>query len=98
MANQPTIPPAGAAPETERGQDFYKKVFDWGIKKMMSNCTVLVDDLEKTAAAVKRNGGEIIGEKIELKGLGFFACAADIDGKIFGIMQRTEWQFDYRPE
>jgi predicted enzyme related to lactoylglutathione lyase len=56
------------------------------------DCTILVDDIDKAVKDVKKNGGKILREKGEIKGVGWFARALDPEGNIFGIMQATEWE------
>lgn len=53
------------------------------------DCTIGVDDLDSAIAAVKANGGTIIKEKIEMKGVGWFAGAKDTEGNKFGLMQAS---------
>jgi hypothetical protein len=56
------------------------------------DCTIAVDDIDKAVEAVKKNGGIISREKMELPGVGWFARATDTEGNIFAIMQPTNWQ------
>jgi predicted enzyme related to lactoylglutathione lyase len=56
------------------------------------DCTIQVTDIDKAIADVKKNGGTIRGEKMEIPGVGWFASAADTEGNRFGIMQPTGWQ------
>lgn len=64
-----------------------------GEKKFyLYDCTVEVEDLDKSIEAVKANGGTITQEKSEIPGVGFFAGAKDTEGNRFGLMQPTEWK------
>lgn len=56
------------------------------------DCTVEVSSLDKMMAAVKANGGQILGEKMEIPGVGHFARAKDTEGNRFGLIQPTGWQ------
>lgn len=56
------------------------------------DCTVMVQDLDASMAAVKDAGGMITKEKSEIPGVGLFAGARDTEGNRFGLMQPTEWQ------
>jgi len=49
--------------------------------------TIGVMDIDKAMADVKANGGEIIMDKMELKGVGWFASAKDTEGNRFSLMQ-----------
>lgn len=56
------------------------------------DCTVMVQDLDASMAAVKDAGGMITKEKSEIPGVGFFAGARDTEGNRFGLMQPTDWK------
>lgn len=61
------------------------------------DCTIAVEDIDKSIAAVKANGGKIRTEmtgheKDEMKGVGWFAGAIDTEGNRFGLMQPTDWK------
>jgi predicted enzyme related to lactoylglutathione lyase len=56
------------------------------------DCTVSVENIDEAIAAVKANGGTIVKEKMEMKGLGWFARAIDTEGNKFGLMQPTGWK------
>lgn len=49
--------------------------------------TIGVVDIEEYARKVKENGGKIIGEIMDLPGVGRFAAALDTEGKKFSLMQ-----------
>jgi uncharacterized protein len=55
------------------------------------DCTVQVDDIDKAIEDVKKNGGFIRGEKMEIPGVGWFVGGTDTEGNRFGIMQPTGW-------
>lgn len=61
-------------------------------KNYLYDCTVSVDDLDSAIEAVKANGGEIIRQKSEIPGVGWFASAKDTEGNKFGLMQPTDWK------
>jgi hypothetical protein len=56
------------------------------------DCTIQVADIDKAIEAVKKNGGIIRGEKMQIPGVGWFAGGTDTEGNRFGLMQPTEWQ------
>jgi predicted enzyme related to lactoylglutathione lyase len=56
------------------------------------DCTIQVDDLDKAIEDVKKNGGTIRGEKMEIPGVGWFVGGNDTEGNRFGLMQPTGWQ------
>jgi predicted enzyme related to lactoylglutathione lyase len=56
------------------------------------DCTISVDDIDQAIEAVKANGGTIRQEKMELKGVGWFAGAIDTEGNNFALMQPKGWQ------
>jgi hypothetical protein len=56
------------------------------------DCTIQVENLDMAIEAVKKNGGQIRGEKMEIPGVGWFAGATDTEGNRFGLMQPTGWQ------
>ena len=51
--------------------------------------TVDVEDIDATIAAVKAAGGNQVGEKNEIPGVGRMAYLADPSGIVFGAMQDT---------
>jgi uncharacterized protein len=55
-------------------------------------CTIQVDDIDKAVEAIKKNGGKIRTEKMEIPKVGWFANAIDTEGNNFGIMQPTGWK------
>ena len=55
------------------------------------DCTVEVKDIDKAIAAVKSNGGEIMRNKSELPGVGWFAGVKDTEGNRFALMQAVGW-------
>jgi predicted enzyme related to lactoylglutathione lyase len=58
-------------------------------KNYLYDCTIDVKDLDAAVAAVKANGGTIIRDKTEMKGVGWFASAKDTEGNRFGLMQAS---------
>lgn len=56
------------------------------------DCTIQVDNIDKAIEAVKANGGKLVGEKMEIPGVGWFITGNDTEGNKFGIMQPTEWE------
>ncbi|EKE18549.1 MAG: hypothetical protein ACD_9C00299G0001 [uncultured bacterium] len=70
----------------------YKRSGKEDEKFYLYDCTIAVDDLEKSMEAVKTNGGAITKEKSEIPGVGWFAMAKDTEGNRFGLMQPTDWK------
>lgn len=56
------------------------------------DCTIQVSDIDKAIADIKSNGGEILMEKSEIPGVGWFARAKDTEGNLLGLMQPTGWE------
>jgi predicted enzyme related to lactoylglutathione lyase len=53
-------------------------------------CTVDVENLDATMAAVQENGGSIAVEKQPIPGIGWLAYGKDTEGNLFGMMQSDE--------
>ena len=56
------------------------------------DCTIVVEDLDKAIEDVKKNGGTIHKEKMEIPKVGWFVSGMDTEGNSFGLMQPTEWK------
>jgi predicted enzyme related to lactoylglutathione lyase len=56
------------------------------------DCTIQVDNIEEAIQSVEDNGGKIMGNKYEIKDVGWFARGTDTEGNTFGLMQPTGWQ------
>ncbi|MDB5281114.1 MAG: lactoylglutathione lyase family protein [Bacteroidota bacterium] len=50
-------------------------------------CTVQVDDLDASMEKVKKAGGTIALDKMDVPGVGKLAYGKDLDGNIFGMLQ-----------
>lgn len=50
--------------------------------------TIDVDDLDATVARVIGNGGSVVFPKDAIPGVGWLAYCKDVEGTIFGMMQR----------
>jgi predicted enzyme related to lactoylglutathione lyase len=50
-------------------------------------CTISVDDIQATAAAVESNGGKIVMAVCELAGIGKLLFFEDPEGNVAGAMQ-----------
>jgi predicted enzyme related to lactoylglutathione lyase len=53
-------------------------------------CTVNVHSLNDAIVAIEKAGGQIVVEKVEVPGVGWLCYAKDLDGNIFGILERSE--------
>jgi predicted enzyme related to lactoylglutathione lyase len=51
------------------------------------DCTIEVEDIDKAIKDIKKNGGTIESEKMEMRDVGWFARAKDTEGNMFGLMQ-----------
>lgn len=51
--------------------------------------TIEVDDLEASLQRVKSCGGEQVVEKMPIPGVGTLAYCKDVEGTIFGLLQRN---------
>jgi predicted enzyme related to lactoylglutathione lyase len=56
------------------------------------DCTVEVEDIEKVADSILKNGGTITMPKSQIPGVGWFVGALDTEGNRVGFMQPTEWR------
>ena len=55
--------------------------------------TVAVTNLDETLEKVKRSGGKVISEKIEVPNVGMYARIEDTEGNVVSLMEPTkEWQ------
>ena len=52
--------------------------------------TIDVASLDSAMEAVKAAGGEIIGDRMAIPGVGWFAAFTDTEGNRFGLMQSDE--------
>jgi predicted enzyme related to lactoylglutathione lyase len=49
--------------------------------------TVDVPDIDAFIEKVKQNGGQLVGEKVPVPGVGYQAYCLDVEGNVFGIHQ-----------
>lgn len=49
-----------------------------------------VDDLDAYAGKIKKAGGKIIFDKLEIKGMGSFSLFEDPDGRVLGMWNQTK--------
>ncbi len=49
--------------------------------------TVPVQDLDEVLAKVERSGGRIMGAKMAIPGIGWYATCAEPGGLLFGVIQ-----------
>lgn len=59
-----------------------------GVKTVAFECTITVDDIDKTIRAVEANGGKIAAPKFHIPTVGTGAYFFDTEGNVFGAMQR----------
>jgi hypothetical protein len=60
-----------------------------GEQHFLFDCTIDVEDIDEAILKIKENGGTITRDKVEMKGLGWFASCKDTEGNRFGLMQAT---------
>jgi predicted enzyme related to lactoylglutathione lyase len=58
-----------------------------GVAMKGFECTISVDDIQATAAAVESNGGKIVMAVCELAGIGKLLFFEDPEGNVAGAMQ-----------
>lgn len=66
-------------------------------KKGMENVTMItisVENLKETMGKVKRAGGEISGEIMDIPEVGLFAYGKDVEGTPFGMLQVSQEMAD----
>lgn len=55
--------------------------------KPMTQVTVPVPNLDETIEKVKKNGGDVLEEKVAIPGIGWYATCTEPGGLKFGIIQ-----------
>jgi len=50
-------------------------------------CTIGVESIDDTIAAIGKCGGQIVVEKMEIPTVGWLCYANDLDGNLFGVME-----------
>lgn len=58
-----------------------------GVRMNGFECTIAVDDIRKTAAAIEKNGGRIVMQICTLAGIGQLLFFEDPEGNLAGAMQ-----------
>jgi uncharacterized protein len=51
------------------------------------SCVIGVDDIDQAVRNVRSAGGEVLGEKMDIPGIGTFARCKDTEGNIFTVLQ-----------
>ncbi len=51
-------------------------------------CTIAVDSLDASVAAVRRSGGAIVAATTEIAGVGLACYAVDTEGNVFGMLEQ----------
>lgn len=52
-----------------------------------THVVISVDDLKASIEQVKKSGGEIVGEQMDIPGIGLYISIKDTEGNIVGILQ-----------
>jgi len=58
-----------------------------GVRMTGFECTISVDSIEKTAAAIEKNGGKIVMQICTLAGIGRLLFFQDPEGNLAGAME-----------
>jgi predicted enzyme related to lactoylglutathione lyase len=60
-----------------------------GAKKELNafSCVVGVDNIDQAMAKVKSAGGQVLGDKMDIPGIGTFVRGKDTEGNIFTMLQ-----------
>ena len=58
-----------------------------GVRMTGFECTISVDNIERTAAAIEKNGGKIVMQICTLAGIGRLLFFQDPEGNLAGAMQ-----------
>ena len=63
--------------------------FDYEDKEGMNipHLVIAVDNLDESIEAVKTAGGEVVGEKMDIPGIGMYASLKDTDGNLVGMLE-----------
>src|SRR3954452_19400804 len=83
-------PGEGAPVHALRGSLQKRREIVPGVAMHGFECTISVDDINATAAAVTTNGGTIVMQKCTLAGVGQLLFFQDPEGNIAGAMQYDE--------
>ncbi len=51
------------------------------------SCVIAVDDIDKAMEDVKKAGGEVLGEKMDIPTVGTYAQCKDSEGNFFSLLQ-----------
>lgn len=66
--------------------------FDWKDEPGFNapHFVIAVEDLDEAIDAVKNAGGQIMGEKMEIQGIGIYVSIKDTEGNCIGMLKPTE--------
>jgi predicted enzyme related to lactoylglutathione lyase len=53
------------------------------------SCVVGVDNIDEAMGNVRKAGGEVMGDKMDIPGIGTFARCRDTEGNIFTMLQEV---------
>jgi predicted enzyme related to lactoylglutathione lyase len=81
---------SGAATVPLRGSLQKRREIVPGVAMRGFECTIAVDDIDATLAAVQANGGTIVMRKCTLPGVGQLFFFQDTEGNVAGAMQYDE--------
>ena len=63
--------------------------FDYGPSGKVPHLVIAVDDIEEHIKIVKKAGGKVMGEVMDIPGIGKFAMFTDTEGNKVGMLQPT---------
>lgn len=53
------------------------------------SCVIAVDNIDQSMAQVRAAGGQLLGDKMDIPGIGTFIRCRDTEGNLFSILQPT---------
>ncbi len=65
--------------------------FDWKDDELnrVPHLVISVEDIQASTKAVQESGGEILGEQMNIPGIGLYVSFRDSEGNIVGMLQPT---------
>ncbi|PWT85873.1 MAG: glyoxalase [Blastocatellia bacterium] len=81
-------------PTDQKGMPQDKSFINGGLMKRDSSArspvlVLAVDDAEATVEKVKKSGGKLVGEILDIQGVGRYARVEDTEGNVIGLIKPT---------
>jgi predicted enzyme related to lactoylglutathione lyase len=76
----------GDGPSAVRGALQQRRELKPGTPTIGFECSIAVDDVDRIAAEVTKNGGRVIMEKTAIMGVGYLIFLEDPEGNVVGAM------------